>query len=80
MLCTIKEDSMGCLHVWEGESTPVGYKYTWHADGRESDLFIQNDYDVQSFLDNLTCDERDQIELGYFVTTRNVPSDYFTNE
>ncbi len=80
MIITIKEDSMGCLHVWKGESTPVGYKYTWKANGREADLFIQNQEDVQSFLDNLTCDERDQLELGYFVTTRNVPSDYFIQD
>jgi hypothetical protein len=80
MLCTIKEDSMGCLHVWEGESTPVGYKYTWKANGREADLYIQNEGDCFHFLENLTNKERNLIHMGYHITTRNVPSDYFIKE
>lgn len=80
MISTLKIDAMGCLHMWEGDVLPVGYKYTWKAAGKEADVYIQSDDDVESVLLNLTNKEANLLRMGYHVTTKNVPEDYFPNE
>ncbi len=71
---------MGCLHVWEGDVIPSGGALTWKVNGKWADLFIQNEADCFHFLENLTNKERNLIHMGYRITTRNVPSDYFIQE
>ena len=80
MISTLKIDAMGCLHMWEGDVLPVGYKYTWKAAGKEADVYIQSEDDVESVLLNLTNKEANLLRMGYHVTTKNVPEDYFINE
>lgn len=80
MITTLKIDAMGSLHMWEGDVLPVGYKYTWKAAGKEADVYIQNEDDVISVLLNLTNKEANLLRMGYHVTTKNVPEDYFINE
>lgn len=80
MISTLKLDAMGCLHMWEGKVIPEGYKYTWKAAGREADVYIQNEGDVESVLMNLTNKEANLLRMGYHFWTKNVPSDYFINE
>lgn len=80
MITTLKLDAMGCLHMWEGDVLPVGYKYTWKAAGEWADVYVQNDDDVESVLENLTNKERNLLRMGYHIKTKNVPSDYFINE
>lgn len=79
MITTLKLDAMGCLHMWEGDVLPVGYKYTWKAAGKEADVYIQSEDDVISVLLNLTNKEANLLRMGYHVTTKNVPEDYFIN-
>lgn len=80
MISTLKIDAMGCLHMWEGDVLPVGYKYTWKAAGKDADVYIQSEDDVESVLLNLTNKEANLLRMGYHVTTKNVPEDYFITE
>jgi len=76
--CTIIKNSMGHLHIWKGKHKPLQVsKYNFTVDGKESDLYVQNQSDVGAILDNLTPEEKEQIENGYPVVTNNVPSEYF---
>lgn len=80
MISTLKLDAMGCLHMWEGDVLPIGYAYTWKAAGRWADVYVQNDDDVFCVMESLTNKERNLLRMGYSVTTKRVPSDYFINE
>ncbi len=80
MISTLKLDAMGCLHMWEGDVIPEGYKYTWKAAGKWADVYAQNEDDVASIMENLTSRERVRLRVGFSVTTKNIPSDYFINE
>ena len=78
MLCTIKMDAMGSLHIWEGDVNPTGYKYTWRVNGKDADVYIQEGSEgVQSVLECLTPQEKDQLDHGWAVTTKRIPSEYF---
>lgn len=80
MISTLKLDAMGCLHMWEGDVFPHGYKYTWKAAGREADVYVQSEDDVAHIMENLTSRERVRLRVGFSVKTKNIPSDYFINE
>ena len=68
MLCTIKEDAMGSLHIWKGNVHPTGYKYTWRVDGREADLYLQEGMGAEQFKSELPRHKAKQLTLGYCVT------------
>lgn len=75
---TLKIDAMGSLHMWEGEGVPEHYsKYGWKMDGREADVYIQNDFEVENILNDLPEDERDHLKRGYHITTTNISDEYF---
>jgi hypothetical protein len=80
MISTLKLDAMGCLHMWEGEVVPSGYMYTWKAAGKPADVYVQSEDDVVSVMENLTSRERVRLRVGFNVTTKNIPSDYFIKE
>jgi hypothetical protein len=80
MISTLKLDAMGCLHMWEGDVFPIGYKYTWKAAGKEADFYAQSEEDVFHIMENLTNKERNLLRMGYHITTKNIPSDYFISE
>jgi hypothetical protein len=79
MLCTIKEDSMGSLHIWKGDVTPSGYKYTWRVDGIEADLYIQEGMGAEQFKEELSKTKQAQLRKGYAITA-NVLDEYFPEE
>lgn len=80
MISTLKLDAMGYLHMWEGEVVPSGYMYTWKAAGKWADVYVQSEDDVFHIMENLTNKEANLLRMGYHITTKRIPSDYFTNE
>lgn len=81
MTCTLQMDGMGYLHVWRGDVSPrkVG-SYLYKADGKEAELLIMGDEDIHSFMENLSKYDIDYLERGYSVTTKNIPTEYFTTK
>ena len=76
MLATIKQNKIGHLHVWFGNVNIIEVsKYNYLSDGKESDLYIQNEGDIQSFLDDIDSDIVEMISNGYTVTTE-ILNDY----
>jgi hypothetical protein len=80
MISTLKLDAMGCLHMWEGKVVPSGYMYTWKAAGKPADVYVQSEDDVFHIMENLTNKEANLLRMGYHITTKNIPSDYFIKE
>lgn len=80
MIITIKEDSMGCLHMWAGDVLPTGMKYTWKVDGKWSDTFIQSEEDVRHIKEQLKPDDLETLESGYTITVDYLPGDYISTE
>jgi hypothetical protein len=76
MKCIIKEDSMGSLHIWKGHVTPTGHKYTWKAEGKWADLYVQDSESRAYILEYLKPAKRRELEKGYAVTAE-IPSEYF---
>lgn len=75
---TLQLNKMNHLHMWKGSVEPIQVsKYNYEVSGKESDVYIQNDYDVEKILKNLTEEERDDLEAGFPVTTTNVADEYF---
>jgi len=61
---------MGHLHVWLGDvNVSQSGKYNFLSDGKESDLYIQNESDIESFLDDINSDDAKIICDGYTVKT-----------
>jgi len=76
MIATIKQNKMGHLHVWLGDvNVSQSGKYNFLSDGKESDLYIQNEGDIESFLNDINSDEAEMISNGYTVTTE-ILNDY----
>ena len=76
MLATIKQNKIGHLHVWFGDVNIIEVsKYNYLSNGKESDLYIQNEGDIQSFLDDIDSDVVEMISNGYTVTTE-ILNDY----
>ena len=70
MLATIKQNKIGHLHVWLGDvNVSQSGKYNFLSDGKESDLYIQNVSDIESFLDDINSDDAKMICDGYTVKT-----------
>jgi hypothetical protein len=80
MIITIKEDSMGCLHLWAGSVIPTGCKYTWTVNGKWADTFIQGDEGVRLFKDELKPDDLEMLESGYAISVDYVSGEYVTSE
>lgn len=79
---TLQMDKMGSLHMWHGDVKPISTgTYSFQANGKDADVYVQNKVDVNSILDNLTREEKEDLEKGYSIVTKSVPSEYFsTNE
>ena len=82
---TLQQDAMGSIHMWTGD---VGvrrlgkYKFV-SDDGREADVYLQSQDDVDAILNALSPDEKTDLENGHEVITKNVSDEYFmenTNE
>lgn len=78
MKITIKEDAMGCLHMWAGDVLPTGGKYTWKVDGKWSDNYVQNEGDVCAIKEQLKPDDLEYLESGYKITVDYLPEEYVT--
>ena len=76
---TLVMDKMGHLHLWNGNVKPVRVsKYKYETDtGKESDVYIQDSYDIQAVMESLSSEEKDDLDNGYIVHTTNVCDDYF---
>lgn len=78
---TLQMDAMGALHMWQGEGVPVQTaKYGWKMDGKEADVYVQMDSDVDHILNNLNEHEKDAVEKGYHITTTNISDEYFNQD
>ena len=76
MIVTVQMNAMGHLHVWEGRGVPQKVaKYNWTMKGREADLYLQVDTDVESFLADLPASAVADIEAGWHRTAR-ISDDY----
>lgn len=74
---TLQMNSMGHLHMWQGEVNPVQTgKYNFKANGKESDVYMQNQDDVDSVLNHLTSEEKEELQKGYPVVTNSVHPDF----
>lgn len=70
MIATIKQNKIGHLHVWFGDVNIIEVsKYNYLSNGKESDLYIQNESDIESFLDDINSDDAKMICDGYTVKT-----------
>lgn len=78
MKITIKEDAMGCLHMWAGDVLPTGGKYTWKVNGQWSDQYVQNEEDVRHIKEQLKPDDLEELESGYKITVDYLPEEYVT--
>lgn len=68
---------MGSLHIWEGNVTPVGYKYTWRVNGKWANVYVQEGSEmIEDIKGHLSEDDRENLEQGYCVTVQ-LPSYYF---
>ena len=70
MASVVQQNRIGHLHIWHNASSePVRIsKYNYHLDGRESDEYLQVDYDIVDFMAMLSADDRDSLDNGYHVT------------
>lgn len=76
---TLQMNSMGHLHMWQGEVKPVQTgKYNFAVNGKEADVYMQNQNDVDSVLNYLSSEEKEELHNGYPVVTNSIPDDYFT--
>ncbi len=73
--CTIVQDAIGCLHIWEGQCIPTNNPTLPKVDGNECDLFIENESDVKNTLEYLTDDEREYINKGFAIQVKTIPDD-----
>ena len=78
MKITIKEDAMGCLHMWAGDVLPTGYKYTWKADGKWSDQYVQGEEDVRHIKEQLKPVDLELLEYGHAITVDYISEEYVT--
>ena len=69
---------MGCLHMWAGDVLPTGGKYTWKADGKWSDTYVQGEEDVCAIKGELKKKDRNLLERGYTITVDYLPEEYVT--
>lgn len=78
MKITIKEDAMGCLHMWAGDVPVSGCKYTWKSEGKWADTYVQSEDDVRHIKDDLKPDDLEALESGYIITVDYLSEDYVT--
>ena len=66
---TIQMNKMGGLHIWAGKVDPVKVgKYMFKdEEGNDADIYIQGNDGVDSILDNLSEDDRDDVRSGWSV-------------
>jgi len=69
---------MGYLHMWAGDVLPTGMKYTWKADGKWSDQYVQCDDDVRSIKKQLKPVDLELLEYGHAITVDYLPEEYVT--
>ena len=59
---------MGHLHVWRGDKNIQQVsKYNFESEGKESDLYLQNEQDIKFFMELLGEDNADMVRDGYTV-------------
>ena len=74
---TIQMDAMGNLQIWKGKVQPHRVaKYVWVADGRECDLFVQDQSQKTTILDSLSESEFKEVSSGWHCYTVLEP-EYF---
>jgi hypothetical protein len=78
MKITIKEDAMGCLHMWAGDVLPTGMKYTWKVDGEWADTYVQSEDDVRHIKEQLKPVDLELLEYGHSITVDYLPEEYVT--
>ena len=65
---TVRMNKMGHLHVWRGDKNIHQVsKYNFEAEGKECDLYIQNEQDVKFFLELTGEQIAEMIREGYTV-------------
>ena len=77
MIATLIMNAMGHLHVWKGDvHVERSDKYNFHAENKESDLYLQFENDVTSIMNLLAIEDQDSLYKGYIVKT-DIPNEYF---
>jgi len=70
MLATIKKNKMGHIHIWFRNVNVVQVdKYNFHGNEQESDLYLQNQSEIRSFLDDIDSEDAEKILDGYTIKT-----------
>ena len=78
MTYTLQQNAMGHLHIWrvsDGDNTLPQQisKYNYVLHGRESDIYIQRDTDIDVTLDALYMqDDRESLESGWPVVNVDI--------
>lgn len=68
MKATIVMNKMGHLHIWRGDKNiKLISKYNFESEGKESDLYLQNEQDIKFFLELLGENNADMLKDGYTV-------------
>jgi len=74
---TIKQNEMGHLHIWRGRVVPYAVGKHFKANGKEADLYVQADGDIDAILCFLPKDEREDVKAGWTVVTEWVSERHF---
>lgn len=65
---TVRMNKMGHLHIWRGDKQIHQIsKYNFEADGKQSDLYLQDEQDVKFFLELTGEDNSEMIREGCTV-------------
>lgn len=66
MIATVVQNAMGHLHVWQGVVDPVPMgRYNYHADGREAELYLQGQADIEAVRRQMAAEDWEVIGHGW---------------
>lgn len=58
MNATVQQNSLGHLHVWfKRVNVEKVERYNYHGNGQESDLYLQTQSEIQTFLDDIDSED-----------------------
>lgn len=80
MFATIKQDYMGCLHIWPGKVHPIQRQNTciYTVKGEECPIFFQSQSDIELIEERLTKQQIKDLNNGWAVKTKRI-SDIIEN-
>lgn len=77
MLATLQMNAMGHIHIWSKKvEVEKIAKYNYTANGSESAVYLQADYDITALQESIPADIWSELDKGYTVQA-DIDSLYF---